>query len=101
MPQIGGNCNEAICAISPELVAKSGVPWVRAFVNIPRNYLKFNDLAPLEPPSSAAVPPTGVLSANISQPADTDSWIAGSAAAPRSFEILGETYRDASIALRT
>jgi len=36
--EVGAGYNEQIANINNSLVAKSGVRWVRAYVNLPRNY---------------------------------------------------------------
>jgi hypothetical protein len=41
--ELGGNYNQYVCDISNGLVTKSRVRWVRAFVNIPRNFLAYDD----------------------------------------------------------
>lgn len=41
--ELGGNYNQYICDIYNGLVTKSGAKWVRAFVNVPRNFLAYSD----------------------------------------------------------
>ncbi len=63
--ELGANYNQYLPDIHNGLVAKSGAKWVRAFVNVQRNYLEF----------AAANPSviTGVLDANIAQTPDVVS----------------------------
>lgn len=56
-PQIGANFNGDICNIDNALVNQSNVQWVRAYINLARNYLTYD---------SNGVP-DGVNSSNISQ----------------------------------
>ena len=55
--EIGGNYNQSLCDIYGGLIARSGVQWVRTFVNIPRNFLSFDSSNQL----------VGVLQSNLSQ----------------------------------
>jgi len=61
--ELGGNYNQYLYDIDNSLIAKSGITWVRGFINIPRNFLVVD--------SSGRV--TGVLDSNISQEPDSDS----------------------------
>jgi hypothetical protein len=60
--EIGAGYNNDIISIYNGLIAKSGVPWVRGFVNVQRNYLEFDD------PNPTVI--TGVRDANITQTPD-------------------------------
>ncbi len=42
--ELGGNYNQYLCDIYNGLVTKSGAKWVRVFVNIPRNFLAYDDV---------------------------------------------------------
>lgn len=67
--ELGGGYNEQIGSIYNALIVKSRVKWVRAYVNIPRNYLTYG--SNLNPPGT---PPTypiaGVVEDNIFQEPD-------------------------------
>lgn len=43
--ELGGNYNQYVCDVYNGLVVRSGVRWIRAFVNIPRNFLAYDDPA--------------------------------------------------------
>ncbi|HYL58090.1 MAG TPA: hypothetical protein VEU51_04415 [Candidatus Acidoferrales bacterium] len=62
-PEVGANYNQWLADVDPGLLHKSGVKWLRAFVNIERNFLTFNKAGRI----------TGVLESNISQPTDSVS----------------------------
>jgi len=70
--QLGGGYNEQFANINNEIVAKSGVRWVRAYVNLARNYWIFaNTFPPPQPlptpnpwPTSAI---TGIVEGNLIQ----------------------------------
>jgi hypothetical protein len=62
--EIGGNYNGTVCDLYNGLIVKSGAEWVRAFVNVPRNYLAFDDSQHVA---------SGVLEGNIKQTPDADS----------------------------
>ena len=65
--ELGGGYNQFIPDIYNGLVARSKVKWVRAFLNIPRNYLVFD---PMCIDFGCVV---NVLSSNISEPPDAVS----------------------------
>src|SRR5262245_21013191 len=61
--ELGGNYNQYVCDLYNGLVTKSGVQWVRVFVNVPRNYLAYDD-----PTNPNLV--TGVQTSNLEQHSD-------------------------------
>lgn len=62
--ELGANYNEALADVYNALIVKSGVTWVRAYVNVPRNFLTHCGILPIFP---ATCPITGVLDGNIFQ----------------------------------
>src|SRR5262245_25834983 len=64
--ELGGNYNQYVCDMYNGLVSKSGVRWVRAFVNVPRNFLAYDD--PSDPNQI-----TGIQELSLSQPSDAVS----------------------------
>ena len=75
--EIGAGYNEQIANINNSLIAKSGVRWVRAYVNLSRNYWVFKDT--FSPPPSPTPSPwprsaiTGLVEGNIIQQASNVS----------------------------
>ncbi len=65
--EVGAGYNEQIANINNSLVAKSGIRWVRAYVNLPRNYWIFGTPALQPPPSEPIYPINAVLERNIIQ----------------------------------
>jgi hypothetical protein len=61
--ELGGGYNEQLANIYNALIVKSGVKWVRAYVNIPRNCLTFAYPFGTPPPN----PITGIVEGNIFQ----------------------------------
>lgn len=77
--ELGANYNQNFRDVYNPLIVSSGARWVRAFVNIPRNYLEID--------KSGAV--TGVLASNITEPADAvsnDSEVLAAAAVSKLIE---------------
>jgi len=64
--ELGGGYNEQIADINHALIAKSGVTWVRAYVNVPRNYLTYGNPPDSDPPN----PITGIVEGNLFQSLD-------------------------------
>ncbi len=64
--ELGGGYNEQISDINHALIAKSGVRWVRAYVNVPRNYLIYANPPDSDPPN----PITGIVERNLFQSLD-------------------------------
>jgi len=62
--ELGANYNGTVCDLYSGLIVKSGAKWVRSFVNVPRNYLEFDDSQHVA---------RGVLEGNITQTPDADS----------------------------
>ncbi len=75
--EIGAGYNEQIANINNSVIAKSGVRWVRAYVNLSRNYWVFKDT--FSPPPSPTPSPwprspiTGLVEGNIIQEASNVS----------------------------
>ena len=65
--EVGAGYNEQIANINNSLVAKSGVRWVRAYVNLSRNYWIFGTPIPQPPPSEPIYPINALLERNIIQ----------------------------------
>jgi len=65
--EVGAGYNEQIANINNSLVAKSGVRWVRAYVNLPRNYWIFGTPILQPPPSEPIYPINAILERNIIQ----------------------------------
>lgn len=66
LPELGGGFNGALADINNALIVKSGVKWVRAYVNIQRNALTFAYCPPGSPcPPDTNPDPTGVLHDNV------------------------------------
>ena len=65
--EVGAGYNEQIANINNSLVAKSGVRWVRAYVNLPRNYWIFGAPILQPPPSEPIYPINAILERNIIQ----------------------------------
>ena len=70
--QLGGGYNEQIANINNEVISKSGVRWVRAYVNLARNYWVFANTFP--PPTPTPTPNpwptsaiTGIVEGNLIQ----------------------------------
>lgn len=58
--EIGAGYNEQLDDINTALLAQSGVKWVRAYVNVPRNYLVYGGQTNLPPPPLPSPTPTPV-----------------------------------------
>lgn len=67
--ELGGGYNQYVYDIDNGLLLKSGVKWVRGYVNIPRNFLEFSNECTID--GGCAV--IGVLDGNISELPDRDS----------------------------
>lgn len=86
--ELGANYNQYLPDIYNGALARSGVKWVRGFVNVQRNYLTF------DAPNPSVI--TGVLGENIAQTGDR---VSGSAdilavqAADKLIEVKGMTVR--------
>lgn len=65
--ELGGGYNEQIANLNNSIIAKSGVKWVRAYVNLPRNYLTFGEIENIDPPG-LVYPIVGAVEGNITQP---------------------------------
>ncbi|MCX6969751.1 MAG: hypothetical protein NTV93_06290 [Verrucomicrobia bacterium] len=65
--ELGAGYNEQIANINNSVVAKSGARWVRAYVNLSRNFWVFGAPILQPPPSQPLYPITGVVEGNIIQ----------------------------------
>ena len=72
--QVGAGYNEQIANINNSLIAKSGVTWVRAYVNLSRNFWVFANTFPAPSPTPTPTPNpwprstiTGLVESNIIQ----------------------------------
>jgi hypothetical protein len=68
--EIGAGYNEQIGSIDNTVLARSGVKWVRAYVNVPRNFLTFGTIpnpTPNPPPNPTIFPISGVIAGNLEQ----------------------------------
>jgi hypothetical protein len=76
--EIGAGYNEQIANINNEIIDKSGARWVRAYVNLARNYWVFANTFPPPQPSPTPNPwptsaITGIIDGNLIQQASSVS----------------------------
>jgi len=71
--EIGGGYNEQIANLDNGTLMRSGARWVRAYVNLSRNFVTYGQLsnpAPNPPPNPFIFPIDGVIEGNLIQDSD-------------------------------